>query len=125
MRVLLFTGKGGVGKTTLAAATAARLVTTGRKTLVVSTDPAHSLGDALGVPLEVGLQVERRAAVVPQRAHDLDGEAVVQAVDQVADVVADVAEVEVLPPAVAGVEHLAEVGQDVDHLAVARQRQQS
>ena len=51
MRVLLFTGKGGVGKTTLAAATAARLAATGRKTLVVSTDPAHSLGDALGVPL--------------------------------------------------------------------------
>jgi arsenite-transporting ATPase len=51
MRVLLFTGKGGVGKTTLAAATAAHLAATGRKTLVVSTDPAHSLGDALGVPL--------------------------------------------------------------------------
>ena len=50
MRVLLFTGKGGVGKTTLAAATAARLAAVGRKTLVVSTDPAHSLGDALGVP---------------------------------------------------------------------------
>jgi arsenite-transporting ATPase len=51
MRVLLFTGKGGVGKTTLAAATAAQLARTGRKTLVVSTDPAHSLADALGVPL--------------------------------------------------------------------------
>jgi arsenite-transporting ATPase len=51
MRVLLFTGKGGVGKTTLAAATAARLAAAGRKTLVVSTDPAHSLGDALDVPL--------------------------------------------------------------------------
>jgi arsenite-transporting ATPase len=52
MRVLLFTGKGGVGKTTLAAATAAHLAATGRKTLVISTDPAHSLGDALGVPLD-------------------------------------------------------------------------
>lgn len=52
MRVLLFTGKGGVGKTTLAAATAACLAATGRKTLVLSTDPAHSLGDALGVPLD-------------------------------------------------------------------------
>jgi arsenite-transporting ATPase len=50
-RVLLFTGKGGVGKTTLAAATAAQLAVDGRKALVVSTDPAHSLGDALGVPL--------------------------------------------------------------------------
>lgn len=51
MRVLLFTGKGGVGKTTLAAATAARLARAGHKTLVVSTDPAHSLGDALDRPL--------------------------------------------------------------------------
>ncbi|WNV83558.1 ArsA family ATPase [Umezawaea sp. Da 62-37] len=51
-RVLLFTGKGGVGKTTLAAATAAQLAADGRKALVVSTDPAHSLGDALGVPLD-------------------------------------------------------------------------
>ncbi|HEU5473987.1 MAG TPA: ArsA family ATPase [Actinophytocola sp.] len=51
MRILLFTGKGGVGKTTLAAATAARLAAGGRKALVVSTDPAHSLADAFGVPL--------------------------------------------------------------------------
>nr|WP_225957001.1 ArsA family ATPase [Amycolatopsis lexingtonensis] len=45
---MLFTGKGGVGKTTLAAATGAALAARGRKTLVVSTDPAHSLGDAFG-----------------------------------------------------------------------------
>jgi arsenite-transporting ATPase len=51
VRVLLFTGKGGVGKTTLAAATAAQLAASGRKSLVVSTDPAHSLGDALAAPL--------------------------------------------------------------------------
>ncbi|HUQ60583.1 ArsA family ATPase [Lentzea sp.] len=50
-QVLLFTGKGGVGKTTLAAATAASLAASGRKALVVSTDPAHSLGDALDVRL--------------------------------------------------------------------------
>ncbi|MGW4522642.1 ArsA family ATPase [Amycolatopsis sp. NPDC004378] len=48
MRILLFTGKGGVGKTTLAAATGAALAARGRKTLVVSTDPAHSLADAFG-----------------------------------------------------------------------------
>ena len=47
MRVLLFTGKGGVGKTTLAAATAAATVHGGRKALVVSTDPAHSLADGI------------------------------------------------------------------------------
>jgi arsenite-transporting ATPase len=51
VRILLFTGKGGVGKTTLAAATAARLAADNRKVLVVSTDPAHSLADALGTSL--------------------------------------------------------------------------
>jgi arsenite-transporting ATPase len=51
VRVVLFTGKGGVGKTTLAAATAALLARSGRKVLVVSTDPAHSLGDALEADL--------------------------------------------------------------------------
>ncbi|MBO0839870.1 MAG: ArsA family ATPase [Sciscionella sp.] len=51
MRAIFFTGKGGVGKTTLAAATAARLASAGNKVLVVSTDPAHSLGDAFGVAL--------------------------------------------------------------------------
>ena len=51
MRVLLFTGKGGVGKTTTAAATALRCADAGLRTLVMSTDPAHSLGDAFGSPL--------------------------------------------------------------------------
>jgi arsenite-transporting ATPase len=51
VRVLLFTGKGGVGKTTTAAATAALAAARGRKTLVLSTDPAHSLADALDVLL--------------------------------------------------------------------------
>jgi arsenite-transporting ATPase len=51
MRVLLFTGKGGVGKTTTAAATACLAASRGVKTLVLSTDPAHSLADALDVPL--------------------------------------------------------------------------
>jgi arsenite/tail-anchored protein-transporting ATPase len=46
MRVILFTGKGGVGKTTVAAATAVRAARAGRRTLVMSTDPAHSLGDS-------------------------------------------------------------------------------
>ena len=49
MRVMLFTGKGGVGKTTLAAGTAALAAQAGKRTLVLSTDPAHSLADALGL----------------------------------------------------------------------------
>jgi arsenite-transporting ATPase len=51
MRVLLFTGKGGVGKTTVAAATAVRAAEAGRRTLVMSTDPAHSLGDSFELPI--------------------------------------------------------------------------
>lgn len=51
MRILLFTGKGGVGKTTTAAATALACADEGHRTLVLSTDPAHSLADAFGVPL--------------------------------------------------------------------------
>jgi arsenite-transporting ATPase len=51
VRVLLFTGKGGVGKTTSAAATALRCADRGYRTLVTSTDPAHSLADVLDVPL--------------------------------------------------------------------------
>src|SRR5205085_4481018 len=49
VRVLLFTGKGGVGKSTLAAGTAALAAATGQRTLVLSTDAAHSLADAFGV----------------------------------------------------------------------------
>jgi arsenite-transporting ATPase len=48
MRVVLYTGKGGVGKTTTAAATAACAAARGRRVLVLSADPAHSLGDVLG-----------------------------------------------------------------------------
>lgn len=51
MRVLLFTGKGGVGKTTVAAATAVSCAAAGHRTLIVSTDPAHSLADVFGLPL--------------------------------------------------------------------------
>jgi arsenite/tail-anchored protein-transporting ATPase len=46
MRILLFTGKGGVGKTSLAAATGVRLAELNRRTLVMSIDPAHSLADS-------------------------------------------------------------------------------
>ena len=83
VRILLFTGKGGVGKTTLAAATAAALAARGGKTLVVSTDPAHSLADGFGVPLgpepsEVdtclhAAQIDSRA-LVDTAWHDLRGQ---------------------------------------------------
>ena len=51
MRIILVTGKGGVGKTTVAAATAIAAADRGARTLVTSTDPAHSLADALAVHL--------------------------------------------------------------------------
>jgi arsenite-transporting ATPase len=49
VRILLFSGKGGVGKTSLAAATGVRLAQLGKRTLVMSVDPAHSLGDAFNL----------------------------------------------------------------------------
>jgi len=51
VRIVLFTGKGGVGKTTVACATAMKIAAAGRKTLLMSTDPAHSLADAFGIEL--------------------------------------------------------------------------
>jgi arsenite/tail-anchored protein-transporting ATPase len=50
-RILLYTGKGGVGKTSIAAATAVMSARRGRRTLVVSTDIAHSLADAFDRPI--------------------------------------------------------------------------
>jgi arsenite-transporting ATPase len=50
-RILLYTGKGGVGKTSVAAATALTCASRGQRTMVLSTDIAHSLGDAFGVEL--------------------------------------------------------------------------
>ena len=51
MRIILYSGKGGVGKTSLSAATAVRSAALGHRTLVVSTDAAHSLADALQVEI--------------------------------------------------------------------------
>jgi arsenite-transporting ATPase len=59
-RVIFVGGKGGVGKTTVAAAVALRLADMGRRALVVSTDPAHSLGDVFDV--EIG---DRRRELAP------------------------------------------------------------
>ena len=51
MRIVLVTGKGGVGKTTVAASTALAAADAGHRTLITSTDPAHSLSDALAINL--------------------------------------------------------------------------
>src|SRR5579885_2546452 len=51
MRIILFTGKGGVGKTSTAAATALRCAELGQRTIVFSTDIAHSLADSFDRPL--------------------------------------------------------------------------
>ncbi len=53
MRVLLFTGKGGVGKSSLAAATGLRLAQLGYRTLVMSVDPAHSLADSFDLSADL------------------------------------------------------------------------
>ena len=50
-RVVFFTGKGGVGKTSLACATAVALADSGHRVLLVSTDPASNLDEVLGVTL--------------------------------------------------------------------------
>src|SRR5437764_2239427 len=50
-RTILYTGKGGVGKTSVATCTARACAASGLRTLVISTDPAHSLSESLGVEL--------------------------------------------------------------------------
>ena len=75
MRVVLLTGKGGVGKTTTAAATAVAAAQDGLRTIVLSTDPAHSLGDALGRDLPDGVRVavaERLEALHVSAASTVD-----------------------------------------------------
>lgn len=59
MRILLYTGKGGVGKTSISAATAQRCAALGYRTIVVSTDPAHSLGDSFD--MRIGREVTQLA----------------------------------------------------------------
>lgn len=51
MRIIIFTGKGGVGKTSMAAATACSIAESGKKVLIMSTDQAHSLGDSFDMKL--------------------------------------------------------------------------
>lgn len=52
MRVIIYTGKGGVGKTSMAAATACKIAKDGKKVLVMSTDQAHSLGDSFDIKID-------------------------------------------------------------------------
>jgi arsenite/tail-anchored protein-transporting ATPase len=59
VRVILLTGKGGVGKTSVAAATAMRCAQLGHRTIIISTDPAHSLGDSFD--LDLGPKAKRVA----------------------------------------------------------------
>jgi arsenite-transporting ATPase len=75
VRILLFTGKGGVGKTTVAAATAARAASLGHRTLVMSTDPAHSLEDSFD--LELG--AEPREVAQNLWAEQIDSQARLEA----------------------------------------------
>src|SRR5271154_2001836 len=67
MRILLFSGKGGVGKTSIAAATGLQLSRLGYRTLVMSVDPAHSLADAFD--LETSLFQERTSEPFPIDGH--------------------------------------------------------
>lgn len=69
-RHLFFTGKGGVGKTSLACATAVALADAGRRVLLVSTDPASNLGDVLGTKVIGGRTVVEGAPGLT--AYDLD-----------------------------------------------------
>ena len=68
MRIILYTGKGGVGKTSVAAATACRLAKEGKKTLIMSTDQAHSLGDSF----ELELSGESRMIIENLEAAEID-----------------------------------------------------
>lgn len=51
LKLIIFSGKGGVGKTTCSCATALYCAQRGQKTLLASTDPAHSLADSLNIPV--------------------------------------------------------------------------
>ncbi len=72
-RILFLAGKGGVGKTTVAAATAMAAARAGRQTLLVSTDPAHNIGDLFGVHLGGGA-VQRVEAGLDALEIDPDAE---------------------------------------------------
>jgi arsenite-transporting ATPase len=74
---LFFTGKGGVGKTSIACATAIRLTEAGRRVLLVSTDPASNVGQVFGV--DIGNRITAIPAVQRLFALDIDPQAAAQA----------------------------------------------
>lgn len=69
MRIILFSGKGGVGKTTISAATALRLSQLGHRTIVVSLDPAHSLADAFDLTEEEKFSAKGLPVKVAENLH--------------------------------------------------------
>lgn len=75
-RFLFFTGKGGVGKTSIACATAIQLADTGRQVLLVSTDPASNVGQVFGI--RIGNQITPIAAVAGLAALEIDPQAAAQ-----------------------------------------------
>jgi arsenite/tail-anchored protein-transporting ATPase len=76
-RFLFFTGKGGVGKTSIACATAVQLAGDGRRVLLVSTDPASNVGQVFGIA--IGNQITRLPAVPNLSALEIDPQAAAQA----------------------------------------------
>lgn len=74
---IFFTGKGGVGKTSLACATAVRLAEDGKRVLLVSTDPASNVGQVFGV--SIGSSITRIPAVERLSALEIDPQAAAQA----------------------------------------------
>lgn len=75
-RFLFFTGKGGVGKTSIACATAIRLADAGRKVLLVSTDPASNVGQVFGI--NIGNQITAIPSVPGLAALEIDPQAAAQ-----------------------------------------------
>ncbi|MCX7087492.1 MAG: arsenical pump-driving ATPase [Methylococcales bacterium] len=75
-RFLFFTGKGGVGKTSVACATAIRLADAGRRVLLVSTDPASNVGQVFGI--RIGNQITAILAVPGLAALEIDPQAAAQ-----------------------------------------------
>lgn len=76
-RFLFFTGKGGVGKTSIACATAVQLATQGKRVLLVSTDPASNVGQVFGE--RIGNHITMIAAVPNLWALEIDPQAAAQA----------------------------------------------